>query len=60
MNNEIAKTVYEICREMYNEDMQNAVNKVSNEKYGYEIAKVKTIVLSRLTKIRFTEHLPMC
>ena len=41
MNNEIAKTVYEICREMYNEDMQNAVNKVSNEKYGYEIAKVK-------------------
>ena len=41
MNSEIAKTVYEICREMYNEDMQNAVNKVSNEKYGYEIAKVK-------------------
>lgn len=43
MNNEIAKTVYEICREMYNEDMQNAVNKVSNEKYGYEIANAIVI-----------------
>lgn len=41
MHNNICRTVYELCHEMYNEDMQNAVNKVSNEKYGYEIAKVK-------------------
>lgn len=41
MHNDICRTVYELCHDMYNNDMQVAVNQVSTEKYGYEIAKVK-------------------
>ena len=41
MHNDICRTVYELCHDMYNNDMQVAVNQVSVEKYGYEIAKVK-------------------
>lgn len=40
-SNKFCNTIFHLCYNLYNEDMQSAVNKISLQKYGYKLAKVR-------------------